>query len=268
MTLSPGLSRAVSILAFSFAALAQTHAAYVADFEPAIFSPGVINGQDQWTTPASVEQSARVLTTDQIVTEFNNTGRIPGMTVHSGSQALLVSGAGNSSATIRQIGGLETERYVGLSVWVRPLTAGSTGAPTGNIFLTMEDSAGDRAAAFRFGFVGGVQTIDYGTSIAGIWQATGLQWSDDTWYNFSMIVDYGTKTYDFAVNGTKVNANPIPFYTAASDDFRQVRIFRGANQAGMLMDDIAVQPVPEPATQAILAMTGVALGFRRMRRGR
>jgi hypothetical protein len=264
MKLIPGLSYLASA-SLLLALCTPSDGAYVADFESPVFNSGVINGQDSWTTPVAVEQTARILTADQITTELVNTGRNAGVPVHSGMQALAVSGAGASSATIRQIPGLELERYVQLDIWTRPLTPGNTGAPLGNIFLTMEDSSGDRAAAFRFGFVGGAPTIDYGTAITGIWQSTGLPWAEDTWYRFTMTVDYSTKTYDFAVDGVKVNGNPIPFYTALSDDFRQVRIFRGSNQAGMIVDDLTVEPVPEPTTGMILGLGLAALAVRRDR---
>ena len=58
-----------------------------------------------------------------------------------------------------------------LDIWARPLIGGSTG----NIFLTMEDSGGDRAAAFRFGASFG-NTIDYGTNIGTVWQPSTTIW--------------------------------------------------------------------------------------------
>jgi hypothetical protein len=57
-----------------------------------------------------------------------------------------------------------------------------------------------------------------------------------------MNLDYGTRTYDFFVDGQKVNANPIQFYDLRSDSLRQIRIFRGASQAGMILDDLNVPP--------------------------
>jgi hypothetical protein len=173
----------------------------------------------------------------------------------------MVSGLGGSAATIRQISGLETEQFVQLEIWARPLSAGTTGALIGNIFLTMEDSSGERAAAFRFGPAG----IDYGTNIGTVWQSSGLTWDDQTWYQLTLTVDYSAKTYNFAVNGNQLNLDPIPFYNAASDDFRQLRIFRGTNQAGMIVDDLSVMPVPEP-TSAMMVMCGFGmLAARRAR---
>jgi len=239
-----------------------TYGAYVGDFESPVFSSGVINGQDSWTTPTN-DFTARIQTSQEIATQLSNAGITPGVPVHGGEQALFVSGTGGSSATIRQIGGMETEQFVQLDVWARPLTAGNTGAPIGNIFLTMEDNAGERAAAFRFGFVGGVPTIDYGTNITGVWQSTGVTWEDQSWYRLTLTVDYFSKTYNFALNGTQLNFDPIPFYNPASDAFSQVRIFRGSNQAGMIVDDFSVMPVPEPTS---FAMLGCGLGALLLRR--
>jgi hypothetical protein len=74
-----------------------------------------------------------------------------------------------------------------------------------------------------------------------------------------MDVDYSTKTYDFAVDGVPMNTEPIPFYHAASDNFVQVRIFRGAGQAGMIVDDLRVEPVPEPGSALLLLAGAMAL---------
>ena len=222
-------------------------------------NPGDISGQDSWTTNQN-PSTARVLTATDIATELTNVGLSADMPVHGGAQALLVSGAGLNNATIRVISGLEIQNNVVLDVWARPLTGGSTG----NIFLTMEDSAGDRAAAFRFGVVGGQQTIDYGTAVANPWLASGALWDSNTWYRLTMSLDYGTKTYDFAINGLQVNSSPISFYTAASDNLSQVRIFRGAGQSGMIVDDLTVT-IPEPGAMAFLVLGGTAALLRRNR---
>jgi hypothetical protein len=237
---------------FATNALAQ----YVTGFESPLFVSGELNGQDTWTTSTNTA-TARILTASEIATELTNAGLNPDMPVHGGSQALVVSGAGAGNATIRVISGLESEMKVLLDVWTRPLTGGSTG----NIFLTMEDPAGTRAAAFRFG---PSFSIDYGTNIGGVWQASGNLWNSDTWYRLTMSLDYGTKTYDFSIDGTKINSSPIPFYNVGSTNFSQIRIFRGQNQSGMIVDDLLVV-IPEPGAIALLFAGGSALILRRRR---
>jgi hypothetical protein len=236
---------------------ANAFAQYSTGFESPPFSSGEINGQDSWTVSANTP-TARVLTATEIATELTNAGIEPGQTVHSGSQALVVSGTGASNATIRAISGLETQQIVLLDIWARPLPGGNLG----NIFLTMEDSAGDRAAAFRFGTALGT-TIDYGTTVTGIWKSSEVTWTTDAWYHLTLSVNYLQKTYDFWINGTLANTEPIPFYNSASDDFRQIRIFRGSNQGGMIVDDLTV--VPEPTTAAGV-MIGLAMMLSRRRR--
>jgi hypothetical protein len=259
-------------LAFAWAALLVTAASaqYSTGFENPPFVPanpptnsGTINGQDSWTSTSP--DNARILTATQIADTLAAAGLTPGMTVHGGSQALLVSGTGGQSATIRAVAGLSGENVVIVDVWARPLTAGNTGAPIGNTFLTMEDSANVRAAAFRFGIPNaGPQSIDYGTNVMGIWQATGQTWDTNTWYQMRMVADYSAKTYDFFINGAKVNDNPIPFYTATSANFDHIRIFRGTNQAGMIVDDLFVG-VPEPTSAACLLVGGSGLLLWRRR---
>ena len=257
--------RATLLFAAAAVLINEGRGQYSTGFESPAFISGEIAGQDSWTINQNPGTS-RVLTNSEIATELTNAGLTPGQTVHGGAQALLVSGSGLSNATVRTMPGLEAQPIIRLDVWTRPLLAGSTGAALGNIFLTIEDSIGTRAAAFRFGTALG-QTIDYGTNVAGVWQPTSILWDTDTWYWLTLDVDYFAKTYNMAVNGTLVNSSPIPFYTATSTSFSQVRIFRGANQAGMITDDLSVSAVPEPtcAGLVLVGALGVCLPRRRSR---
>lgn len=234
----------------------SAHAAFMTGFEPPVYVSGTINGQDSWTVSAN-DATSRVLTAAEIETELTSAGLTPGVTVHGGAQALLVSGTGASNATIRGVTGLELETRVLLDVFARPLAIGNLG----NTFLTMEDSAGTRAAAFRFG---PSNSIDYGTNVAGTWQASGFFWNTDTWYRLSMDVDYFNRTYDFSIDGIKVNTDPIPFYNNLSPaNFAQLRIFRGSGQGGAIFDDLMVDAVPEPAAAILILAGGLALCSRR-----
>ena len=256
-------------LAFAWVTLLGTEAfaQYSTGFENPPFNSGTINGQDSWTS--SSPDNARILTATQIADLLTAAGLTPGMTVHGGSQALLVSGAGGQSATIRQVSELQSETAILVDVWARPLVGGNTGAPTGNVFAVLEDAGGVRAATFRFGrpaAEGGGQSIDYATSNdanAFSWQPSGLSWDTDTWYRLTMTVDYTAKTYRLAVNGVPVTATPVPFYNRNSASFNQIRIFRGNNQAGMIVDDLSMGVVPEPALFPCVAAGAAALLLRR-----
>lgn len=255
-------------------ALASPAPAATFSFESPTYVPGTLSSQDAWsgTTPTTV----RVMSSSEIETELTNAGLNTGTTVHGGSQAVLVTGTAGSSSTFRPIAGFGGENRVVMDVWARPLTAGSSGsnvgANLGNIFMTMEDSANVRSAAWRFGYANDVGTIDYATADQpGLWRASGLNWQPDTWYHVAMDVDYAAKTYDFYVDGAKLNADPIPFYTATAGNFDRARIFRGSGQAGMIVDDLAVNlptAVPEPAGITGLVLLGTAsLTARRRRHG-
>jgi hypothetical protein len=256
--------RAALICAAAAALATECRAQYSTGFESPVFTSGEIAGQDSWTTSQNPATS-RVLANSEIATELTNAGLTPGQTVHGGTQALLVSGSGLSNATIRAMPGLEAQPIIRLDVWTRPLSAGTTGAALGNIFLTIEDSVGTRAAAFRFGTAFG-QTIDYGTNIGTVWQPTSILWDTDTWYRLTLDVDYSAKTYNMAINGTLVNSSPIPFYNSLSASFSQVRIFRGTNQAGMITDDLSVFAIPEPTSAAFVLMGASGLCLPRRRR--
>jgi hypothetical protein len=201
-------------------------------FEAPTYTSGPLEGQERWTTDQN-GNIVRVRTATEITNYLTSVGLTPGQTVHSGDQALLIAGPGVATATTRRIGGLESEKNVSLDFWARPLTS----ATIGNVFVRIENAAGIGAAAVRFG---PANSIDYGTEITGVWQASGLTWDADTWYHIAFEIDYEAKTYNFLVNGTVVNSAPIPLYDKRSDSLYQIRIFRGASQAGVIIDDLAV----------------------------
>jgi hypothetical protein len=79
-----------------------------------------------------------------------------------------------------------------------------------------------------------------------VWVKSGLLWTPDQWYNFRFDLDYTSKTYDFFVNGSKVNSSPITFYHPASEAAKRFFVSRGTNQAGSILDDVSVRPFVEP----------------------
>lgn len=214
-------------------------------FEAPTYTSGPIDEQDRWTTDAN-ENAARVLTAEEIVSFLETVGLETNQPVHAGSQAFVVSGPLVSNTMIRKVPGLESETKVTFDLWARPLNNGNVG----NVFITAENASGTRAAAVRFG---PSNSIDYGTAISGVWQATGLTWDPNAWYHITMVLDYDTRTYDFLVDGTAVNTEPIPFYTATAESFNQIRIFRGTGQAGVILDDLSVT-VPGSGTEPTLAI--------------
>ena len=233
----------------------------VGGFEVPKYKSGPLEEQDYWTNDQN-GNAVRVLTSSEIAAALQAGGRPAGQTVHGGSQALLVNGVGLATATLRTVTGFETETNVTLDVWVRPLAIGTVGNAIGNVFLTMENAAGIRAAGFR---LGPALSLDYGTTniVTPPWQATGITADSNTWYRITMNLNYGTRTYDFLLDGQKLNANPIQFYDARSDSFRQIRISRGANQAGMILDDLTVTaPAGAPRiTQVTVAGSTVTVNW-------
>ena len=95
-------------------ALAQ----YSTGFENPPFVSGGLNSQDGWTSGGAVS----VRTAAQIEAELAASGLTPEEAIHSGDQALLVSGSGSGVTSRRVVTGLDTLSQVLLDVWVRPLT--------------------------------------------------------------------------------------------------------------------------------------------------
>jgi len=241
----------------------KASAGFNTGFEAPTYVSGPLSGQDSWTSSTV----ARVQTQSELETELTNAGLNSADAVHSGSQAVIVTGTGGSSATIRAISGLESASRAVMDVWARPLTPGADGSTVGtnlgNVFIVMEDSTGasGRAAAFRFG-----ATVDEGqlqsTSIDVFsegpgWIPTGIEWQPDTWYNVRLDADYTTKTYDVFIDGAQV-LDDTTFFNTASTNLSQIRIFRGSGQAGMILDDLSVV-VPEPGTFSLLLLAGTIL---------
>lgn len=223
------------------------------DFENPPYVPGTLQNQQGWT---GGQNFPRVQTSSQIAAELVGAGLNAGTTVHSGAQALLVTANPGETTQGGLVGkpltGLESEALVSMDWWARPLTAGSMGSTIGsdlgNTFVGLRDTAGNRAAALRFGVVRDEAnavigtTIDFGSASAGsaVWVPSGLTWAADTWYNFRFDLNYVTKEYDFFIDETKVNASPIQFYNTASIAATNVFISRGAINAGQIIDDISI----------------------------
>lgn len=260
----------LSALALLISLHGKVSADFVTGFEAPTYTSGALVPQDSWgggTAP-------RVQTDSEIAAELTNAGLDPAAAVHGGTQAVIVTGTGSSSSTVRPVSGLSNASKAVLDVWARPLTPGSTtgstiGSNVGNIFMTMENSSGVRAAAFRFGATADMgqitsTSIDY-YSEGSAWIPTGLTWQPDTWYNVRLVADYVAKTYSVAIDGTEV-ASSATFYNTTSSELSQIRIFRGSGQAGMIVDDVAV--IPEPSTIAISLLAGSVLLVGRSRRSK
>jgi len=238
----PATLCAAWIVMAALPACAQT----VIDFEDPIYSSGLLRDQDLWSVQRTNEL---VLTAAEIADNLSIAGLTPDGAVHGGNQAALFSHPGSSGYAIRYIDGMSAARIVNLSVWARPLTPRMDGATNlGNVFVTMENSSGTRAAAFRFGYdTNAGPHIDYATAVGGIWQNSGVPWTSNTWYKLEMTVDYSEKTYDFAINDTQINKSPLAFYSGNNvANLWQVRVFRGSSQAGLILDDLTVTDLTPP----------------------
>jgi hypothetical protein len=278
MLLRRGLNVALAVAMGLLAAeaSAQAPAGYVTSFEasgptevtyPTGYTTGPLQFQDGWTGSGNFP---RVQTADEIAAELTAAGLNVGTPVRTGTQALLVSKVDTNVETtgyfVENIftTGITASKVI-VDYWARPLTSGlganpagtpagndkTIGERQGNTFVGVMDEARVRAAAVRFGVdtVGAdpytkvtERHIDFGSASAGsaVWVKSGLLWEADQWYNFKFDLDYVTKTYDFYVNGTKANVEPIRFYNETSTAATRFFISRGTNQAGQIIDDVSV----------------------------
>jgi hypothetical protein len=173
--------------------------------------------------------------------------------VHGGSQALVFSGLGLAANAYHYFTGFETQPDITMDVWVRALG----GATIGNVFVPLEDSAGRRAAAFR---IGPSYSIDYGL-VANAWVPSGKTANPGEWHHIVIHANFTTKTYDFFVDDEQINSNPLPFYNNAAGNLvlptrvDRVHLFKGANQVGMIMDDLNIHG-PDVAPQLGIRQSG------------
>jgi hypothetical protein len=227
------------------------------DFEEPTYKSGLIEGQDGWTNDQN-GNAARVLTATEITNQLALGNVMAGEVVHSGDQALLVHGAGVATATVRQITGLETSPVVTIELWARALSAGTLGTATGNVFIALENASGTRAAAMRFG---PSYSIDYGSTNSGVWVATGLTANTNKFQKFTFKVNYQTKSYELLIDDVNIKPDGIPFYNSGSDSLRQVRISRGANQSGLILDDLNV-PAPVTITSSAISNGNIIIKWK------
>lgn len=241
---------------------------------------GLQAGQDDWY---GFDGSPRIHTGSEISAALQAAGLNPANPVHTGDQALfMVNEFDDPQGGLwrRPFTGFETESRVVVEWWARPLTPGNgqpgttIGQSINNTFVGIQDSNdsgdGGRAAAIRFGYwaVDGetlVRSIDFAShdapasNPAGVWISSGIEWTEDAWYNFQLHLDYESKVYDFYVDGTKVNNAPITFYRATATHAEKFFISRGTNNAGQIIDDIDVYASP-PGLQGDFNGDGVVDG--------
>jgi hypothetical protein len=247
--------------------------AAVIGFEPPTYTSGPLHAQGGWAVSGGTvegQAASRIGTASQIADDLTAAGLTPGTTVKSGSQALVHSGPGGGVNAILVFSEFNLQPRVVVELSARPLNAGSGDGSIGtlinNTLIMLESAAGTtgRAAGIRFGFVNNVRTIDYWTNrgAGSLWESSALTWDGDTWFDVRFDVDYVSKTYDFYIDNVKLNAESIPFAAPTTTDFHQLRIQRGTNQAGMIVDDISVA-IPEPTALAGLLLLGGGLMLRR-----
>lgn len=222
------------------------------DFETPTYKSGPIEGQDGWTNDQN-GNAARVLTATEITNQLALGSVAAGESVHTGNQALLVNGIGLASTTVRKISGLETSTNVTVEFWARALPIGTLGSSAGNVFLGLENASGTRSAAFRFG---PSYSIDFGSSTnnsgTNVWSPTGLTADTTKFQKFTFKINFQTKVYHMLVDDVDVKPQGIGFYAAGAESFRQIRVFRGASQAGLIMDDLNV-PAPVKITASTIS---------------
>ena len=237
------------------------------DFEDPPYTSGAINDQDSWVS-GSGQTVVNIETATEISDYLSNGGVDPGTTVHGGSQALIFSGLGGGVTTTRDISGIADFSKVTVDFWTRPLAPSPTtnilGANLGNMFMTLQDSSGTRATAFRFGYDSATSTahIDYADESSGVWHDTGMAWETNTWYEMKFEVDYASQTYDFYVDGSKMNSSPIHFYQGNFvKTLGRIHFYRGGDQAGMILDDLSISSTPPSGPVATLE-SSTAYGFK------
>ena len=224
-------------------------------FEPPTYTPGPIAGQDSWMLDGAGTAGTDVQTDTMIANSLAAMGVTDGDPVHDGTQALFAFAPGKAASTmIKPVVGIENESRVIMDVWMRGLGRGNTPAPVGNVFIALEGALAGNARATYLGFrtphsaLTNSFSIDYGSGVitGGAWMRSGRVFNGVDWYQFTTILDYTTKTYDFFLNEEEI-VKGVPFVHPVADAFRQLRIYRGANQVGMIMDDFRVS-IPAPVT--------------------
>ncbi len=106
----------------------------------------------------------------------------------------------------------------------------------------------------------GVARLHDGSSLTG-----SVAVSFDEWHVFDLYLDYATQTQTAYVDGTLIGsigfANAVTEFSSASFGLNNAGGGGGGNSA--FFDDLSVTSIPEPATAALLGLSGLTLLRRR-----
>ena len=83
-------------------------------------------------------------------------------------------------------------------------------------------------------------------------------------YNIKMVADASTHTFDAYVDGVLLGDDLAFYHSACGTTMNQVKI-RRARTDGMMVDNLVVTNVPEPATMTLLGLGSLAMLHRRKR---
>lgn len=228
-----------TVLCCALVAVAQATVVYSTGFESPAFTIGNLDGQNGWDGHTYGNPSAAKVQT--------------GVT-HAGSQAVKIDS-----------GPIYPSAWYVKDVSFDPVAAGT---PIVTVAWSMRlDTGSSNSSGWGVDVYGanggsrvGYMQVDSTNHVKFNGVATGATITRGTWYDFALVFDYATHTYQGFVNGSSVApAAAMPAYNGFGD--ADLTCW-GAGYDVAYFDDYSIVATPEPASLGLLAL-GALTALRR-----
>ena len=242
--------------------------------QAAIIDQWDMSKDGQWQSPSYSETGSGVNLGGHYSTNNHTLAQTAGDSTFLYAPTTLPSGFGGKSALSSSID--LTAGVVTLSMAFTDIDWSGTAGANNNIGFRLYDAAGANYVGMRFLDASNrikVQVEDITNGTAATYGRYGADLTASGAYNAVMELDYANNeirlsgAWDWAPGGVATQTNSFDFAAAGFSSISKFQTRYANWSAGdtMLMDDITISQIPEPATLGLVAAMGGAILFVRRR---